>query len=327
MHLCLGSCRITKPFVRPSKRDADPPSLADQWDAAWDAFDALVYDYFGRGPIRMALRSMYLNLLKHHGLQLASAMAFDLFLALIPLLALAGWVLSLVLKGDAHTLHNLSLLLNLAPADVQHVVNQHAERFFGGTLAPLALVGALWLGSGAFYTVMSAFERTASSAERTWWQRRLLALLCVLLMLASLSVGGWVSVIAAGGPVSLLRLVPSQTGLDAAESIGLLVSGAMLSLLVAGFFRIGVRRDVAVRRVWPGTALTLIIGGSASFLFAQYARSLARYAFYYGSLAAVAVLLAWLWMCSLALLLGAELNVYLESKAAGGNGPPSSRRL
>ena len=51
-------------------------------------------------------------------------------------------------------------------------------------------------------------------------------------------------------------------------------------------------------------------------------RTLARYALYYGSLAAVAVLLLWLWLLCAALLVGAELNAQLE-----GNGDiePSSR--
>lgn len=309
---------------------SDPPStprFSERWDAAWQRFQEFTFDYFGRGPVRRAVRAIFLSMLRHDGLQLASAMAFDLFLAMIPLLALAGWVLSLVLKADSATIHNLSLVFNLAPSDVQHVVNQHAERFFGGTFAPVALGGALWLASGAFYTVMGAFERTLPSRERTWWHRRALAISCVFFLLASLCVGGWASMTIAGGPISMLRLIPGNADMDAAKRVGALVSGLMTTLLIAGFFRIGVRRDVPVRRVWPGTLLTLFIGASASYLFAAYARSLARYAFYYGSLAAVAVLLAWLWMCSLALLLGAELNVFLEEQKrrelGGGEGAES----
>src|SRR5690606_35374943 len=106
------------------------------------------------------------NLWNHHGVELASAMAFDLFLAMIPRLALAGWVLSLVLKGDAAMMHTLSKLFDLTPDAVRRVVNQHAERFFGSTLAPVALGGALWLASGAFATVMAAFQRTVPARER-----------------------------------------------------------------------------------------------------------------------------------------------------------------
>lgn len=288
--------------------------LIHRLSTGWDRFEAAVYDYFGRGPIRSAARAITLSVLNHHGLELASAMAFDLFLALIPLLALTGWVLSLALQGDAQMLHNLSQLFDLAPADVQRVVNQHAERFLGGTLAPVALLGALWLASGAFNTVMAAFARSLPGRERKWWHRRAVAILCVFLLLASLCVGAWVSTLVAGGIMPLLELLPAGAHFDAAGRAGLIVSFVMTALLVAGFFRIGVRRDGAVRYVWPGTVLTLGIGAGASYLFAQYARTLARYAFYYGSLAAVAVLLAWLWMCSLALLLGAELNAYLEDQ-------------
>jgi membrane protein len=41
-------------------------------------------------------------------------------------------------------------------------------------------------------------------------------------------------------------------------------------------------------------------------------RTLTNYAVFYGSLAAVAVLLVWLWLASLAILVGAELNAQLE---------------
>ena len=148
-----------------------PPSpRLDLWELRWKRVEGAVYEYFGRGPIRRAQRSILLSLYNHHGLELASAMAFDLFLAVIPLLALAGWAMSSVLQGDAEMLQYFSVLLNLTPADVQHVVNQHAERFFGGSLAPVALVGALWLGSGAFNTVTTYTRTTSSccSATAAW---------------------------------------------------------------------------------------------------------------------------------------------------------------
>ena len=49
-----------------------------------------------------------------------------------------------------------------------------------------------------------------------------------------------------------------------------------------------------------------------SWGFSLYVRTLATYTVYYGSLAAIAVLLIWLWLISLAMLIGAELNSQLE---------------
>jgi membrane protein len=286
-----------------------------------DATERATRSFFSRGPVRRVTGDLFQKLIEHQSLQMASAMAFDLFLALVPLLALAGWVVSLVLHGNENTMANLSALLNLAPDDVQRVINHHAERFSGKAIAPLALVGGIWLGSGAFDTVMSAFERTGPSDPRPWWVRRGIAVLCVPSFLGSLGLGAWVALHAAGSPIFDNEVVKrviraSDVQIDTAQTIGFLVSAVTITLFIAAFFRIAVRRDVPRRRVWPGTLLTLSIGSVASYGFATYAGRLAQYAVYYGSLAAVAVLLFWLWICSLALLLGAELNVYMEEQFA-----------
>lgn len=284
-----------------------------------EAVPDLVAAYFQRGPVRRLAGAIYSRLVDHHGAQLASAMAFDLFLSLIPLMALAGWTLSLVLQDAPETMVHLSAWLDLTPADVHAVAQQHAERFSGATLAPLAVVGALWLGSGAFDTVMTAFERTTASQPRSWWKRRALAIGCVFGALGSLSLGAWIAVRLAGGPEYLLSRLPHPqeldelvAGFDVPKTVGIVVSTTTIALLIAGFFRVGLIRNVPQRRVWPGTLVTLFITATTSYALALYARTLARYAFYYGSLAAVAILLAWLWLCSFGLLLGAEVNVYLE---------------
>jgi membrane protein len=66
------------------------------------------------------------------------------------------------------------------------------------------------------------------------------------------------------------------------------------------------------RRVLPGAALAVVLWLVISWAFGLYVSTLAEYAVFYGSLAAVAVLLVWLWLTSLAILVGAELNSQLE---------------
>ncbi len=95
------------------------------------------------------------------------------------------------------------------------------------------------------------------------------------------------------------------------------LAGALLlaagTLLLAGFYRFAVEHPPGVaRRVWPGTAAAIGSWLVVSWSFSQYVLSIADYALYYGSLAAVAVLLVWLYLTSLALVLGAEVNAELE---------------
>jgi membrane protein len=66
------------------------------------------------------------------------------------------------------------------------------------------------------------------------------------------------------------------------------------------------------RRVLPGAVAAVALWMVISWAFGVYVSSLAEYAVFYGSLAAVAVLLVWLWLTSFAILVGAELNAQLE---------------
>jgi membrane protein len=64
--------------------------------------------------------------------------------------------------------------------------------------------------------------------------------------------------------------------------------------------------------VWTGTLVALLLWALVSWAFGTYVRTIAHYAVFYGSLATVAVILLWLYLTSLALVVGAEVNAVLE---------------
>jgi membrane protein len=73
--------------------------------------------------------------------------------------------------------------------------------------------------------------------------------------------------------------------------------------------------DVEHRRwryITPGSAVATLIWLVASAAFAVYTAKFGSYNKTWGSLAAVIVMLTWLWLTSLALLFGAEINSELE---------------
>jgi len=97
---------------------------------------------------------------------------------------------------------------------------------------------------------------------------------------------------------------------QAVATVGMLAVGMAF---LAGFYRFAVEHPPRVRRrVWPGTFAA--VGGwlAVSWAFGAYVVSIADYALYYGSLAAVAVMLIWLYLTSLMLVVGAEVNAQLE---------------
>src|SRR3954451_5853778 len=69
-----------------------------------------------------------------------------------------------------------------------------------------------------------------------------------------------------------------------------------------------------------GSALAVIVWLALSGLFAFYTSHFGSYNKTWGSLAAVIVMLLWLWLSSLALLFGAELNAEAERRRRGERG-------
>lgn len=256
-------------------------------------------------------------------LQAASAMAFDLFLAAIPMFALAGWLFARLSQGSDAVLQSASLLMDLTPQEVRSVIWTQLGQFSVTAVAPVALLGALWLASSAFNTLMAVLEITVNAERRPWWKRRLIALACVVVAIVSFTASGTLAVSLAGGPATLLHLVAlgHVPLLDHASHfllLGLVL--AIFTTMLAVFFRIAVQRPGVARRIWPGAMLTVASSGSASLGFAYYAHHLARFALFYGTLSAVAIVLGWLWIMCLTLLLGAELNLQLEDLST----PPQS---
>lgn len=246
-----------------------------------------------------------------------SAMAFDLFLAAIPMLALAGWLFGKLLLGNHESvLQTTAALLNLTPSEVQTITWQQLDRFAIDTVAPFALVGALWTASGAFHTSMALLEASAGTVRRPWLRKRLIALLSVVVSIVLFGSSALLAVWVSGGPSRLFVAISGgEMELNASFShyLLLVLLAVMGVLLLALFFFVASPRPGVRRRVFPGAIVAVVAGSSVSGAFAYYAGHLAGFALFYGSLAAVAVTLAWLWLVCFSVLMGAELNQLLEN--------------
>jgi membrane protein len=76
-----------------------------------------------------------------------------------------------------------------------------------------------------------------------------------------------------------------------------------------------------------GSVFALVVWLIASGAFAFYASRFGSYNKTWGSLAAVVVMLTWLWLSSVALLLGAEINAEAERSRELRRGEPAEVEL
>jgi membrane protein len=79
--------------------------------------------------------------------------------------------------------------------------------------------------------------------------------------------------------------------------------------------------------VTPGSLFAVVIWLVASGAFAIYTSMFSSYNKTWGSLAAVIVMLTWLWLSGLSLLLGAEINAEAERSRELRQGQPAEREI
>ena len=280
----------------------------------------------------------------HNALEAAAAIAFWFFLSLVPLLVLLGFLVGRVAARARGMSDLLEPVLELVPGSAEDIVRAELERMSrsSATVAPVGVVGFLWTASSGLHNLMDVFENAVKVRRRRWWVQRAIALAWVVAGLVAACALVWalvridrslhlheaVSLPASPKPhappvdphalqgprASAIRHRVHEalsTPLEQvmASALMLLVGTAFL----AGFYRFAVVHPARVRRrVWPGAVSAVVLWLVVSWVFGLYAVSVSTYAVYYGSLAAVAVLLVWLYLTSLSLVVGAEVNAQLE---------------
>jgi membrane protein len=268
----------------------------------------------------------------HNAFGASAGVAFWFFLSLVPLLVLAGFFVGQVARTKGVNVL-VGPLLEVIPTAAEGIVRDEIERMArasASSLAPLGVAGYLWTASAGIESLMRVFETAAQAKPRPWWKRRAIALGWVVLGLAVAC--GLASVLveidsvfrdhphhAFGTPPAAPKHAVRQAfhaphGKIIAATLMLAVGTALLG----GFYRVAVERlPRARRRIWPGTFTAVVCWLVVSWGFGAYVVSVSSYALYYGSLAAVAVLLVWLYLTSLSLLVGAEVNADLELGKTG----------
>jgi membrane protein len=270
-------------------------------------------------------RVVYGEVLRTRILEEAAGLAFFFLLSLVPLLIILAAVLALLPIPNLFT-QLLSLMAMLVPPDSLAMV----ERILVGMLAPghrsllsFGIVSSLWSAIGGFTSLISSLDIAYDvKRERPWWRERLLALLltfssglllCIslLVLVAGPHFGHFLSYVLPI-PHSFARLWP------------LLRIVTLFVTFVAGlelvyFLAPNIHQRLA--ETLPGAVFAIAVWFLGSAILDFYLDHLANYSVTYGSLAATIGLMLWVYLTSVAILIGGELNAELTKRKRRRRGP------
>lgn len=277
------------------------------------------------------LHRVYENIGAHRILAIAAGVTFYALLALFP--AIAAFVALYSLVADPQTIGaHLSALAGLVPAEglsiigdqIHRVASQGATRL--GLASGAGVLVSLWSANAGMKAVFDALNVVYGEREkRGFVSLNAWSLLFTLggMILTALALA---VMIALPPALDALRLPESvQTGIVLARWPVLLV---VIAVAISAVYRYGPSRDEPQWR-WAswGGAFAALVWLAASLLFSWYAANLGKFNETYGSLGAAIGFMLWMWVSSIVLLVGAELNAEMEHQTERDTTTGTSRPL
>lgn len=269
------------------------------------------------------LRRAFWQAFLHGQYSVAKAAAYSSILTLFPAFLVVASALE-ASNGTEGVLQQIAVALGwvLPPGSRSAAISFfQAKEHHTTRIITSASIVMLLAATGVMISWMDGFRR-AYEMENTWgfWKERAIAFSLVFLALIPL---GFATVLVAfgnqietwlqAGTMHLFRPVILMAWAGARFAIALLTSIAVMSLI----YHNGLPKAQSWRCVLPGAVMAAVLWFPATMLFGWYVRDYATYSVVYGPLSAAIALLVWLYIVSVIVLLGAELNAQFYPRISG----------
>jgi membrane protein len=250
----------------------------------------------------------------------AAAVTFYTLLALFPAIAALISLYGLVADPAAIESH-LSLIGGLVPGGGMDIITAQVHSLTSaghkalGLGAFAGILISLWSASAGIRAIFDALNAVYEEKESRGFFRR------VLLSLG-FTVGGIVFVALVITAVVAVPVILDYAGLKSSTDVLLRLARwpvllAAVTFMLAMIYRFGPSRARAKWRwVSWGSGFAAVAWVLASAAFSYYAANFGSYNRTYGSLGAAVGFMTWIWISTIIMLVGAELNAEMEHQTA-----------
>ncbi len=254
-------------------------------------------------------------------LAVAAGVVFYGLLAIFPAITALVSLYGLFAKASTISEH-LSLASGFLPAGGMEIVQEQINRITAKDDAKLSFAFAASLGL-ALWSANAGMKAVIDALNVTYGEKEKRGFIKLNLVSLAFTGGAILVLLVAIGAIVVLPLVLAYIGLGGGWTetlLRLLRWPLLLCLVILGLavlYRFGPSRE-SPRWEWitAGSAFAALawLGGSA--LLSWYLVNFANYDATYGSLGAAIGMMMWMWMSSIVILLGAELNSEVEHQTA-----------
>lgn len=278
---------------------------------------SLTPSWFGGISVYVILVSLVNEFLEESLLNRASALAYSFMLALFPA-TIFLFTLIAYIPVDKFQDNLLELLQTIIPTNAYLAFQTTIEDIITNQNASLLSVGfitALYFATNGVGNLMRAFNDSSLILEkRTWLKRRVVAtLLTIIISFALLAA---IVVLIVGQ--TIITNMQEHIASDSSIWPHIITLSRWIIIVAIFFFSISLlyRYGPAHKLKWkflsPGSVLATTLAVLTSIGFTYYINNFSSYNKIYGSIGTLIVVMIWLYLNSLILLIGFELNANID---------------
>ncbi|HEY2493044.1 MAG TPA: YihY/virulence factor BrkB family protein [Paenibacillus sp.] len=249
---------------------------------------------------------------------ISAQLTYYLILSFFPFLI---FIMTLVGYANVSMEERIGNLGDIVPAEAVSIVEEILKEVSQGrsqTLLSFGMLATLWAASRGINAIIKGLNKAYDIEEnRTFWKVRGISLLAtlvlgivILLSVLLLVFGGWV-----GDQLFILLNYPSGFR-DAWGLLQYIVPLLVMTTVFTLLYFIAPNRKMTFKEVLPGAIFATVGWITTSVLFSTYVNRFGDLTRTYGSLGGVMVLLIWLYISSIIILIGGEINATLANRRA-----------
>jgi membrane protein len=261
---------------------------------------------------------VYRELWRTRAFTIAAGLAFYFLLSLVPLLIVFASILRFLPLNSLVT-QMLGLMAVLIPPDSMRMIMSVTLSVLepGHTkLISFGILSYLWAATGGFSALIEALDIAYDVTDcRPWWRERLQAFLLTFTV-GALIIVSLLTILVGPHFGHFLRLFFPVPGAFARiwPVLRWIVTVATFVTGLELMYYLGPHARHSFWSTWRGAAVAVGMWFLGSFGLSFYLDHLSNYNKTYGSLGAVIGLMLWLYISSLAVIIGAELNAELAKR-------------
>ncbi|MGY3212610.1 YihY/virulence factor BrkB family protein [Mucilaginibacter sp. HD30] len=278
---------------------------------------SLTPSWFGGISVYVILVSLVNEFLEESLLNRASALAYNFMLALFPA-TIFLFTLIAYIPGTNFQDNLLELLQTILPTTAYLAFQNTIEDIVknqNGSLLSVGFITALYFATNGVGNLMRAFNDSSLLLEkRTWLKRRAVATLITVMISFALLAAIVVLIVGEAIITNMQERIASESTfwIYALTLSRWIIIMALFFFSISLLYRYGPAHKLKWKFLSPGSVLATTLAVLTSIGFTYYINNFSSYNKIYGSIGTLIVVMIWLYLNSLILLIGFELNANID---------------